>query len=270
MKIIHRVSVTVDEKVMQKLVELGLEPQYVMPHLVSFDIDESDPGWSKARLFIEKSEALDVTRTEFSSNELKQARRLQMGASWHHGYPQPEGAFGYLNATYDLTSYCRSCGVGKKQKAPFRMKRDPKWGKKHVLQLNWVHDDFFVLPDIWKTIFRPFGIPCLPVLNHRTGEELETVVQLRVDSEATSAIRSSDHEWELCSSCNRKKYLPITRGSFPAVEVPSDIHMAKTREYFGSGASAWRAIIISAELYQEIEKQKIKGAEFQPVDVGSS
>ena len=145
------------------------------------------------------------------------------------------------------------------------MKGEPKWGKKHVLQLNWIFDEFFVLPDVWESTFEPFDVGCTPVVDHRTGKELQTVVQLDIKTTAASTLQlTEDQPCELCTRCGRKKYLPISKGLFPSLAETATDHIQKTQEYFGSGASAWKAIVVSSNLFQRITERKLKGVELIP------
>jgi hypothetical protein len=240
-----------------------------------FDIDESDPAWDELRQLVPEWSAEDgcdpenfgIAHTEFSSAELKLATYLKIGA-WLHGYPQPEDDFGYRKATYDLSDFCSACGIGKKQIAPFRMKGEPKWGTRHILQMNWVFDQFFVRPEVWNDVFEPFGIGFRQVVNHRNGADLTSVVQL--DITARVQTRCMNNPSEDCPACGRKKYFPVTRGMFPAIDEIAPAHAAKSIEYFGSGASAWNAVLISARLFQAIQKARLKGAVFTPVEDAKS
>jgi hypothetical protein len=99
--------------------------------------------------------------TEFSKEEIDSARWIEVGA-WHHGYPQPEDDFGYLRATYDLSEWCDACGIGLKQKASFQMKGEPRWGRRAILQLNWVFDELFVTPEVWSASSSPVALPAGP------------------------------------------------------------------------------------------------------------
>ena len=177
----------------------------------------------------------------------------------------PEDDFEYEKVCYDLSDFCNKCGIGKVQVKPLRMKAEPKWGKKHILQLNWIFDEYFTLPDVWESTFKPFGIDCKPVIHHRSGKELETVVQLDVAKIAKSSLQFTDeHRYAICGDCNRKKYLPIVRGPYPLFEQQPSDHMLKTQEYFGSGASAKKAIMVSSTLFRQIKQHKLKGVEFFP------
>jgi hypothetical protein len=269
LRIIHRVSFSDKPERTNALRSLGIafnEPSSPLVPLVWFDIAEDHPSWSKLETRLKDWKAGDVIRTEFSSAELACARYLSVEPTWHFGYPQPEDDFGYLEVAYDLKAHCSCCGIGKTQIAPFRMKGEPKWGKKHILQLNWVFDEYFVLPEVWKEVFDPLGIGCLPVLKHRAGDQLKTVVQLQITRTATSPlVILGEYPATVCESCGRKKYLPISRGQFPMFEKEPSEPACRTQEFFGSGLSAWNAIVVSSEVFRAIQAHKLKGAAFVPL-----
>ena len=124
------------------------------------DVAEDDPQWETVRHLLKKYETMDIPFTKFSDSELSNAKHLAMGSSWHHGYPQPEDDFGYMQLTYDLRDYCEHCGIGAKQISPFRMKKSPNWGRRSILQMNWLFDEYFVKPEVWNAVFQPLGINC--------------------------------------------------------------------------------------------------------------
>jgi len=264
MKLVHRITMVVDPDMQERLRTLGID---VREGFVSFEVDESEASWPQLQGVLAKWQAVDILTTKFTVSELEKATHLRMAASWHHGYPQPEDDFAYLNASYDLRAYCAECGIGKEQVAPLRMKGEPKWGKKHILQLNWIFDEFLVLPNIWESTFKPFGIGCFPVVCDRTGKELQTVVQLDIRAIAERALQVSEGQaCETCPSCGRRKYLPISRGRFPSFWVSPSARIAKTQEYFGSGASAWKAVLISSDLFTQMKAHKLRGVEFIPCE----
>ena len=63
----------------------------------------------------------------------------------------PDHDFGYQLATFDLSDHCESCGIGRSQRVPFRIRGEPSWGKNQVPQLNWVFDEYFATPAAWGT-----------------------------------------------------------------------------------------------------------------------
>jgi len=262
LKIIHHISISYGP-VRKAFQDAGVDLQIHDNKLVQMavcDIAEDGPLWESVQPLLEKYPLVDIPFTKFTDSELGDAKYLMMGPSWHHGYPQPEDDFGYKQMTFDLTDCCKPCGIGKKQTAPFRMKKAPNWGRRSILQMNWIFDEYFVKPDVWKAIFQPLGINCRPVLLHRTGQELDSVVQLDIPQLVTLLMDSEDHAFERCMFCDRKKYKHVT-DFFPS-PAPVDFPLFKSVQYFGSGASAHRAVVLSNALYCRIRAAALKGAEF--------
>jgi hypothetical protein len=129
------------------------------------------------------------------------------------------------------------------------------------MQLNWVFDEYFVQPAAWKTIFAPRGVRSRPVENSK-GEVLRTVIQLVIDEEVE--IETDNLEAEVCQVCKRIRYKPMMRGPFPALRTSPASSMARTREYFGSGASSDHRIVVAQELAREMAANSVRGASFRP------
>jgi rRNA maturation protein Nop10 len=262
MRIVHRISINSSRTYSDELAALGV---FVESDglLMTFEIDETDERWPELKDWVSLRRAVDHISTKFSRRELDEADWLELVPDWHHRYPQPrEDEFGYREATYDLSEHCEECGVGLRQNAPFQMKAEPNWGRRGILQLNWVFDEFFVTPKVWHAVFEPCGVGCRPVTNRR-GDELKTVVQLVAEEEveiATAGLRS-----ETCGKCGRVKFLPITRGPFPALKGVPKGELAKTVEWFGSGGSAHKSVLVSQRVRQALLEPKVRGASVEPV-----
>jgi hypothetical protein len=266
MQIVHRISIASSPVIRAELEHMGILVRDT--GLVTFELNESYQAWPQIERWVRARGALDITSTRFSRWELSMAKWLELVPAWQYGYPQPrEDAFGYLQATYDLSEYCRQCGTGLKQKAPFQMTGEPKWGRYGILQLNWVFDEYFAKPEVWKNVFEPRGIAHSRVLSSK-GAELDTVVQLIVDHEI--GILTEGLAAEKCMTCSRVKYVPVTRGFFPGLAATPTGHMVKTSQYFGSGASAGKRVLISRYLANALESEKIRGVSLRPVAEKSS
>lgn len=260
MQIIHRISISSTPEIRRELATMGIVVG--ASGLITFEIDETHESWPALQPWIARRRAVDFVSTNFSKKEIAEARWLALRPDWHHGYPQPEDThIGYRKATYEMADFCEGCSTGLKQKAPFQMKSEPRWGRRGILQLNWIFDEFFVTPEVWNALFRPYGIGCRPVLNTK-GAELKTVVQLVVQEEV--GVKTEGLEAERCTRCGRLKFLPVVRGPFPPLVNEPSSHMAKTREYFGSGGSAFRGILVSQDLARALEAAKVRGASFRP------
>src|SRR5262249_12475668 len=227
-------------------------------------IDESDSAWPRISEWATRRSALDMVSSHFSPEEIAEAEWLGMDPRWHWSYPQPEDDFGFRSVTYDLSQYCSTCGIGAVQKAAFRMKSEPRWGRNGILQLNWVFDEYFVRPEVWKSIFEPLRIASRPVVD-KEGRELATVLQLKAP-EAVVPVSTEGLKAKLCGVCGRTKYGWVVRGPFPSLlTAPVDAHLFKTKEYFGDGAAADKAVLVSQAPRRALEERAIRGVSFLPV-----
>jgi hypothetical protein len=178
----------------------------------------------------------------------------------------PDNNFGFLEKTFDLSKYCKVCGIGKIQMAPFRIRKQPNLSKKNVFQLNWIFDEYFVLKEIWEKAFQPLGIGFIPVLLHKSGDALDDIVQLKVESFSNSPVKSEGIPTEACTSCSRLKLNPIASSKFPGFEVPPiGAPMFRSREYWGSGARAFNEVFATEEVKANCERFGIKGMTLKPI-----
>lgn len=264
MKIVHRIGINDDQEMKDALDRYGIDYD-ATPPVISFDIDESVPYWPEIQALIRTWKAVDCPRLEFTRREVEEAEYLEIMPTTHTGYPQPDGNFGYLNETFDLSDYCKKCGIGARQNRPFRVKRSSQWSANRILQLNWVFDELFVSHACYTMVFEPLGIKSFPVIDHRTGAILPTAVQLRIDALAGPVPGLEMQPSKACAVCGRTKVLPLQR---EALTLPSAIPgtpLFKTAEIFGDGASAFRHVIAHRTVRERLEAIKMRGVTWQPV-----
>jgi hypothetical protein len=258
MEIRHNVALSVNDQRRAGFGRAGVELE---TGFSSFQMSENDPRWAVVSRLVQLYEAVDMASTSFTQTELDSADYLAVSPAWHHGYPESAGDNGYLAATFDLTDYCKVCGSGLHQIAPFRMKKAPSWGTKSILQLNWIFDEYFVKPEVWSAVFEPLGVGCRPVVLHRTGETIDSVVQL--DIPILADMNMDGFPFEICPTCGVKKYASITRGFFPKPRR-TGAAVFKSSEYFGSGHVARKLVVVSSQLYRLITDAGLKGVIFEP------
>lgn len=259
MKIVHRYSLAATDQARSSLAGYGITVS--PPGLATFEVDESHDHFAEIDAIARQLRAVDIISTRFTAPEVRAATWSELVSEWHHGYPQPEQDFGYRAATYDTTMFCAVCGIGLLQKAPFRMKAEPKWGSRHILQLNWVFGEFFVRPDAWSELIDSLGLHVAPV-ESVDGRPLHTVQQLMIDADIdvdTASLRGTP-----CAACGRVKYEPHVRGPFPRPAEPPSSLVVRTRQWFGSGASAFQPVLIHRSVREAMVAARLKGASFTP------
>lgn len=233
--------------------------------LVTVSVEEADPAWPLLRDRIEDWRVVDSVTTLFTDEDRAGARYFSLEPEWQHGYPMPDSDHDWLYATYDCTARCRTCGAGAVQKAPFRLTGEPRWGRRGVLQMHWVSDEFFVTPAVYSEVFRPLGIEAREVIENRSGMALKTALQLRFDSIAPFPLQMDRSTGTRCPACGGVRFDPHRRGWFPAPAGSIDAPSAKTMELFGSGCASWRAILVNRVIYEACVAAGVRGVSFWPV-----
>ncbi len=210
-------------------------------------------------------------------------------------YPQPKRT--YLDATYDISEHCQFCGMGGEQNNPFRLKSDFKSNRRHFFGLHWVFDEVFVRPVV-REIFENAGIREVgylhPVLD-RNGQPIETVYQVLVKNVANPGLVTKDLQRVTCkevneeykrrpdgfgefgtardpstqSYCGRVKYhYPLkTMMTFKKEALTGQPDIVKSYEWFGSGGSADRPILVSNRLIKLVKDRGLRGWRFTPVQL---
>ena len=189
---------------------------------------------------------------EFSKKEILQSEYCIIDGCNSFGYPKPDGDFGYRELTYLMTNYCETCGISKTQKDAFRIS---KISKAKLWSLEWIYDEIFVEKSAYEAVFRPFGIACRCVKKYKKETIIDSVVQL-VIPDTDQPVDLSEYEYEVCPVCGSRKYHPAVKGFFPLQENPT-LHLYKSKEYFGSGASASKKVYVSAPLRDKMLEYKL-------------
>lgn len=237
------------------------------------DICESAPCWEEVSVYLERYNISSLASTVFSLEELETAQWLRIRSQWRCGYPQPESKFGYQEVTYTSKNYCSACGAGLKQVDAFRLKADPKWGKRHFMMLNWVEDELFVSDEAKEILEheKVAGISFLKVKN-KTGKEFRTNChQISVHNTLNEGLLPADsaiRDIQICSQCGAHMYQPSGIGIMAyrkeVFDNASDV--VKSGELFGWGHYSARYIYISQRIYQIIKNNALdRNLSFEPL-----
>ena len=208
--------------------------------------------------YLEEWNFSDFPMSKFDNTELDNAKFLQIYPNWQPYYPEPAENSEYLALTYETTNYCRDFGTGLTQKAPFRIKSEPKWGKKQALMLYWIYDEIFVKKETYDKIFQPIGINFIPVLKYKKDTLIDSIVQLVIPQTEIS-LNLDDYPKVVSKKRGEIKYGIINHGFFPNFigDIPSSLQIFRSKEYFFGGVEARKMIFVTQTLRQTLIREKV-------------
>jgi hypothetical protein len=283
MRVIHNIMFNRSEPIADDLDAAGIRYD-VRDSLCFLHVYEDDPIWLSVKRMLE--EYTDIPHTSgvvFSYQERLNAEYLWLSIpiSWRQGYPQPEDT--YEEVTYDLSDHCPRCGIGREQIRPIRMKSEPKWEGKHLLQLNWIDDEYFVKPEVWQVMSEAglTGVTPRPCVQDKTNKPLDKVVQVHVKNVLPEAYVS---EAQYRVKCGEEDPLPNVKDLPPCGRIKMSwdsraplrfrrsafkdaCDFMKTHEWYGWGAQAYRLVIVSHKVAELILKMTWKGVFLNPIEL---
>ena len=264
MKIVHR-ALFESRRAANELLALGVQvekPSANVPYYL-VRITEDDPLWPRVATIVgsQRARTIDHPTTEFSEEERNATDVLVVTATSQVGFPQPERDFGFLQATYALEDFCGRCKAGRRQENPFRLARAPRFGKgRSIVQLNWVLDELFVSPEVWGDVFRVHGVECWPVMDHKSGERLSEVVQLRIEGRTPVILGPYDTS-RSCPKCGSFIYELSGRGFLPRPRrIPCALF--RSAERFTDGGV--NLLFATSAMYSDMIGGGLKGLQFSP------
>ncbi|MFZ2361818.1 MAG: hypothetical protein WA040_20945 [Anaerolineae bacterium] len=235
-------------------------------YILTFEIAESDRRWPQIAELLRQKQTLDLYETFFTSQEIEAAEWIRLSPTFEQGYPAPKEG-------WELTTYadeCPNCGAGYRQKAPFRLAKEPRLGKHSFMSLYWTYTIFTsqqVITALAAADIR--GYERWDVLLHRTGQPSQVVSQLFFPEIAEAGLAEEDQlQPETCPQCSLTKYGYHKRGYMHyrrnALRTGVDIQL--TQEWFGSGSHiGFREILISNQLARLIMENNWRGVSLKPV-----
>lgn len=224
----------------------------------------------------------------YEKSDIKKAQWFWI-ITGEYQYPQPEADFGYFNATFNLNNYCPTCGIGKFQNNPFRLKIIPKQPKNQFWGLHWEHDAIFVRSTAQELINKEKlkGIEFKEVVLHKKNRIIEGHHQMIINPELEKGLITENLNTVTCKFMNEEgtnlsegwrnsrdsKFCGRVKYNFPkrgGVTINKSVfkeapEIVKSNEWFGSGASAFQLVIVSKRIKELIEVNKLKGLKFTPI-----
>ncbi len=235
------------------------------------EILESNPLWPTIKQMTKNEEPLYQWDTLYTKSELDCAEWLSMRSIWRFGYPQPENNFAYERITY--SSVCPTCGSGKVQISPFRIKKAPKWGSRNFMELNWVGDSIFV-SDIAREMLineRITGIDFMELLDKNGDKAIQGISQLVIPTVLENGFVYTEQgvrEFGECSQCGVVKYVTTGKGMlmFKKNIFENQPDVVLTGDSFGGGHYSTKIILVKQKVYKAIVKNKLgRALEFEPI-----
>lgn len=272
MKIWHRVSFGKMDAVDSVIEALGIQykktPGLHGYYIITFEIEESDPRWPQVAELVREKNAPDFFNTVFTAEEILGAEWVRLIPIFEQGYPQPEE--GWEQITYE--NECPQCGVGYRQKAPFRLAREPRLGKHDFVCLYWTYTVFCTAQvlEVLRT-YQIRGCEIWEAIIHRTNQSSKVVSQLVFPNMARPGLSDVDKlQSETCPQCGITKYVPHMRGymHLKREALDADLDILLTHEWFGGMPhSGFREILISNRLARLILEKGWRGVALKPVKV---
>ena len=270
MRIKHRFGFSRDKDIYNCLDKIGMP--YEKGDLVSIlTIFEDDRRFEQVKALFEAKQIYPLTETVYSSSELESASWLSVRSTWRSGYPFPKENKEYIFSTYNTETYCCKCGAGLIQKANFSVEKEPRWGSRNFLMLNWVHDELFVSEKAASVLkISDFGGFQIKGVNGKMDVLHEGIYQLYINRTLEYGLKDdSIGKVICCSNCNRKRYLLkpgyITYDRSVFDNIDDDI--IKSGEQFGEIVCS-RIIFISQRFYRFLKEKKLnRGLQYEPIQL---
>lgn len=276
MEIYHKVAINADHspEFYARIKHLGIEHKISpLPGQktggVTFRIPESDPNWAEVQRLIDVYGAFDIIGTVFSTEEMIDSEWNRLVPLHEWGYPQPENKMRWVEATYQ--DVCQKCGVCYTQKAPFRLKKEPRLGKNHFFTLIWDYV-LFCRFDVLEA-FREnkiTGYDTWDAILHSANQPSSTVTQLAFPVITQPGLFDEDKKRpEKCAECGITKYAHHRRGKLRYKrDALQDSDFQLINEWFGSGGySGFREILVSNRLTRLIISKGWRGITLRPIEL---
>jgi hypothetical protein len=273
MEIRHRIGFNADAKPTLKtaLDDVGIEYKITsLPGhrvgLVYFDVTESDRRWVHVRELIQRKGASDVYDTMFPSEEILDAEWIRLMPVFEQGYPQPEKGMAWKRIAYEHK--CIECGAGYRQKVSLRLKKEPRLGQHDFLCLFWTYT-VFCTPRVLTALkaHQIQGYEVWDAIIHQTNQLSQEVSQLVFPHVAQPGLADEDQlQLQVCQQCGITKYSYHRRGymHLKRDSLVADTDIQLTHEWFGSGHTGFREILISNRLARLILEEKWHGVSLKP------
>lgn len=239
-------------------------------YILTFEIAESDRRWPEVAKLLRERQTLDLYDTVFTSQEIEAAEWVRLIPLFEQGYPQPKES--WVENPLNYENECPKCGGGYRQKAPFRLAKEPRLGKHDFVCLYWTYT-VFTTPAVIAALEAAGiqGYERWDAVLHRAKQPSQVASQLVFPVIAEAGLADEDKlQPETCPQCGLTKYGYHKRGYMHMRRhaLRTDVDIQLTQEWFGSGGySGHREILISNRLARLILAHDWRGVRLKPVEL---
>jgi hypothetical protein len=267
MKIVHRISFAKSEIIESELDRLAVKyqrsPALHGHYVVTLEMSETDARWPEVAYLTGTGKTLDLLDTRFTNEEILSAEWVRLVPRFLRDYPQPKEAeedWAWRKATYE--NVCPRCGVGYRQKAPFRIAREPRLGKHDFMCLFWTYT-VFCTPSVVEALQAQQlqGYEVWKAIIHDTGQPSQVISQLLFPTVAGP---------EKCWTCGITKYAFHMRGymHLQRKALRPGVDFQLTHEWFGSDTRwGYQEILVSNRMAKLILERRWRGVALKPVEL---
>lgn len=260
MKIFRRISGRVENASVRAYLEDILNEK-LESNYFSKDLEEDSNEYLTLKKVINEFNLHDsVIGTSFTDDEILDSEVLCFTGGRPFAYPQPEEPL-FLENTY--SNSCRNCGAFGEQKQDFIINKVQNLKNNSLVALHWVFGELFSDKNLYEDFFKGLDLKSRSVKINKLNEFAESVVQI-ILPKLDGDLKMKDLEFTQCFKCSLVKYIPSTIGYFPKPKK-IDFSIASTREFFGSGHSAYHKILLTNKIMRDMISLKIaKKHQFVP------
>jgi hypothetical protein len=295
MKIIHRVSFHPKHhpKAKKRFLQLGIELEELFMHGdpkyslgCSFDISEDEPVWPQASETIKKYNIPTIPRVEFTKEEVLSAEWVSINPIYFDEdlYPEPhEEHQSWQKASFDYENTCYECGIGLRQKAPIRLKREPNLKDNDFISIFWIYA-IFARPEVLDIMMKNniTGFESFPAINHSSDMSLKTIKQMKIINELPPALIADNlkrADAERMTTNNSFTHEPYPCGHVKYYGTDSVVmkykreifancpDLVRTSEWFGTGHAALQLVLASSKFVELYFDKGWKGLSLSPIEL---
>lgn len=237
-------------------------------YLIHIDISESDARWPQLATLAQQKSAVNIFNTKFTLEELLSAEWLRLIPVFEQGYPQPEETWVTNPTNYE--DHCPQCGTFR-QKASFRLKKEPILGRKDFMSLYWTYA-LFCTPRVLNELeaHEIQGYEMREAIIDKANTPSKKVAQLFIPHIAKPGlVKVENLKRETCSVCHVTKYHPHMRGVMYLKRdaLVCRVDIIQTYEWFGDGHTAYREILVSNKFAKLIIDNGWQGVALKVIEV---